>query len=203
MCKADETQADQYCESLTWRQFWMHVQDISRQHSWSWQFETILVLAAHSDAKPGAHQTPPSNPWQKQVGSYLELLIAFVLWRKCDPHQWEGYAFCQNISKESQAIIALLYTESHCKNAGQVASRTSPVMERHWDVQICILGKSSENHLNSLFSGKLDMKLFNSEKLSNKLSHAYLQPLAQDGKIPPTVILWPPAGNCLQVWRTA
>lgn len=69
------------------------------------QFKTTLILAAHSDAKPGAHRTPPSNPWQKLGGIYLELLIAFSLWRKCDSHQCEDHAFCQNMSKEVRQLL--------------------------------------------------------------------------------------------------
>lgn len=40
----------------------------------------------------------------------------------------------------------------------------------------------------SLFSGKTGDEDFNSAKLSNEFRHAYLQSLAQDGRIPHTVI---------------
>lgn len=66
----------------------------------AWLKLTVRDHPAHSDAASGAHRTPPSNPRQKLGGTYLELLMAFALWRKCAPHQWEGYAFWQSVSKE-------------------------------------------------------------------------------------------------------
>lgn len=165
------------------------MQDISKQYGWSWQFETTLGLAAHSYAESGAHGIPPINPQQKLGGIYLHLLIAFTLQRKHDYHQREGYVFFARICQGSHATCALPYTESHCKTADQTVSETSLVTERHRDVQMWFLGKSLEHHLNSLFSGKLEMKLFNSAELSNKLRHAYLQSLAQDGTIPHAAIL--------------
>lgn len=71
----------------------------------AWLKLTVWDHPAHSDAESGAHWTPPSNPWQMLRGTYLELLIAFALRRKCDPHQWEGYAFCQNMSKEVRRLL--------------------------------------------------------------------------------------------------
>lgn len=157
------------------------MQDISRQHSWSWQFETILVLAAHSDAKSGPHWIL----WQKLDGIYLELLNAFDLWRE-NMTLIRSVIFLSHYVKGSRAAPALLYIQSHCHIA--VKMKTSPVMKRHQDVQIWFLGKSSENHLNSLFSGKkTKIKLFNSEKLCNKPRHAYPESLAQDGRISHTV----------------
>lgn len=81
-----------------------HTQDFIWQHK-LWLELTILVLAVHSDAESGAHQTPSSNPCQKLGGTHLELLIAFSLGRNCDPHQWEGCAFCQNTSKEARQLL--------------------------------------------------------------------------------------------------
>lgn len=71
----------------------------------AWLELTILVLAAHSDAESGTHETPSSNPCQKLGGTHLELLIAFSLQRNCDPNQWEGCAFCQNMPKEVRQLL--------------------------------------------------------------------------------------------------
>lgn len=71
----------------------------------AWLELTTLVLAVHSDAELGAHQTPSSNPCQKLGGTHLELLIASSLWRNCDPREWEGCAFCQNMSKQVRQLL--------------------------------------------------------------------------------------------------
>lgn len=50
----------------------------------------------------------------------------------------------------------------------------APSHGKHWDFQVWFLGKPSKDHLNILFSWKLEKKLFNSATLSTKLTlHIY------------------------------